>query len=84
MKLRKRIVPTDKGPAIRLSAADHAACTRIEIRDAKAGRTYRVRMEYRMVEGKRPQICLWQVGTDGCILTPDPRSTRAGTPSNRS
>jgi arabinofuranan 3-O-arabinosyltransferase len=72
LKLRKRIVPTDKGPAIRLSAADHAACTRIEIRDAKAGRTYRVRMEYRMVEGKRPQICLWQVGTDGCILTPRP------------
>ncbi len=77
LKLRKRTVQTDKGPAIRLSAIDHAACTRIEIQDAEAGRTYRVRMEYRMVEGKRPQICLWQVGTDGCMLAPRP-SINAG------
>jgi arabinofuranan 3-O-arabinosyltransferase len=72
LRLRKRTVQTDKGPAIRLSAIDHAACTRIEIRDAEAERTYRVRLEYRMVEGKRPQICLWQVGTDGCTLAPRP------------
>jgi arabinofuranan 3-O-arabinosyltransferase len=25
------------------------------------------------VKGKRPQICLWQVGTDGCELAPRPR-----------
>ena len=25
-----------------------------------------------MVQGKRPQICLWQVGTDGCVLAPRP------------
>ena len=72
LKLRKETVQTDAGPAIRLSAVDHAACTRIEIRDAVPGRTYRVRLEYRMVEGKRPQICLWQVGTDGCTLAPRP------------
>jgi arabinofuranan 3-O-arabinosyltransferase len=72
LKLRKTTVDTDEGPAIRLSAVDHAACTRIEIRDAAPGRTYRVRLEYRMVEGKRPQICLWQVGTDGCVLAPRP------------
>ncbi|MCU0277737.1 MAG: DUF3367 domain-containing protein [Candidatus Nanopelagicales bacterium] len=72
LKLRKTTVPTPAGPAIRLSAVDHAACTRIEIRDAAPGRTYRVRLEYRMVQGKRPQICLWQVGTDGCALAPRP------------
>ena len=72
LKLRKTTIQTDAGPAIRLSAVDHAACTRIEIRDAVPGRTYRVRLEYRMVEGKRPQICLWQVGTDGCTLAPRP------------
>ena len=72
LELRKSTVGTAAGPAIRLSALDHAACTRIEIRDAAPGRTYRVRLEYRMVEGKRPQICLWQVGTDGCTLAPRP------------
>jgi arabinofuranan 3-O-arabinosyltransferase len=42
------------------------------IRDAAPGRTYRVRMEYRTVEGKRPQICLFQPGSDGCSLTARP------------
>ena len=72
LQLRKQVLRNSQGEFIRLSAIDHAACTRIEIPDAKPGRTYRVRMEYRMVQGKRPQICLWQVGTDGCVLAPRP------------
>ena len=70
LELRKQMLP---GGIIRLSAIDHAACTRLTIRDARPGRVYRVRMEYRQVKGKRPQICLWQVGTDGCELAPRPR-----------
>jgi arabinofuranan 3-O-arabinosyltransferase len=61
----------DRGSTVlRLSARDHAACTRIELLDATAGRTYRVQMQYRTVTGKRPEVCLWQIGTDGCSLTP--------------
>ena len=55
---------------LRLTAEDHAACTRISIPDAVPGRTYRVRMDMRTVEGKRPEVCLWQIGTDGCDLVP--------------
>lgn len=61
---------------IRLQAQDHAACTRIVVRDAAPGRTYRVRLQYRTVAGKRPQICLWQVRTDGCTLAPRPTINR--------
>lgn len=68
--LRKRTIDAAGGRIMRLSARDHAACSRIEITEARPGRTYRVRLEYRQVEGKRPQICLWQVGTDGCDLAP--------------
>ena len=55
---------------LRLTAKDHAACTRISVPDAAPGRTYRVRMDMRTVEGKRPEVCLWQIGTDGCDLVP--------------
>jgi arabinofuranan 3-O-arabinosyltransferase len=55
---------------LRLSAKDHAACTRISLPDAVPGRTYRVRMDMRTVKGKRPEVCLWQIGTDGCDLVP--------------
>ena len=68
LKLDK--VPTEQGTVLRLTARDHAACTRIELADAAPGRTYRVRMQYRTVTGKRPEVCLWQIGTDGCSLTP--------------
>ncbi len=61
---------TADGPVLRLSADDHAACTQITVPDAAPGRTYRVRMEFRTVEGKRPEVCLWQIGTDGCDLVP--------------
>jgi arabinofuranan 3-O-arabinosyltransferase len=59
-----------EGDVLRLEAQDHAACTRITVRDAAPGRTYRVRMQFRTVEGKRPEVCLWQLGTDGCNLVP--------------
>ena len=83
LKLRKQNLRNADGEFIRLSAIDHAACTRIEIPDAKPGRTYRVRLEYRVVQGKRPQICLWQVGTDGCELTPRPMMNAGWHPFER-
>ncbi len=61
---------TPEGEVLRLRALDHAACTRIDVNDAEPGRTYRVRMEFRTIEGKRPEVCLWQIGTDGCDLVP--------------
>ena len=68
--LRLDRLGTADGEVLRLSADDHAACTRITVDDAVPGRTYRVRMEMRTVEGKRPEVCLWQLGTDGCDLVP--------------
>ena len=68
--LRLDRVTDATGPVLRLTADDHAACTRITVPDAVPGRTYRVRMEFRSVEGKRPEVCLWQTGTDGCDLVP--------------
>ena len=70
--LRRDLVATPGGTVVRVSAQDHAACTRAVVADATPGRTYRVRVEYRTVEGKRPQICVWQVGTDGCELAARP------------
>ncbi len=71
-ELGLRLLRTGSGASdvLQLSADDHAACTRISIPDAVPGRTYRVRMEMRTVEGKRPEVCLWQIGTDGCDLVP--------------
>ena len=77
LELRKEMIEDPGGPILRLSAMDHAACSRIEITEAEPGRVYRIRMEYREVEGKRPQICVWQMGTDGCDLAP--RAQLAGT-----
>lgn len=57
---------------VRLSAADHAACTKVVVQDAKPGRMYRVRLQYRHVAGTRPRICLWQAGVSGCELTARP------------
>ena len=70
LNLRLEEESTADGRVLRLSADDHAACTQITVPDAKPGRTYRVRMEFRTVEGKRPEVCLWQLGTDGCDLVP--------------
>jgi arabinofuranan 3-O-arabinosyltransferase len=68
--LSLRRLTDETGEVLRLSARDHAACTRIEVTDAVPGRTYRVRMQFRTLEGKRPEVCLWQLGTDGCDLVP--------------
>ncbi len=68
--LRKQTIDTPDGQILRLSAKDHAACSRIEITEAAPGNVYRIRLEYRQIQGKRPQICLWQMGTDGCDLAP--------------
>jgi arabinofuranan 3-O-arabinosyltransferase len=78
--LRRDIVRTGKGTVVRLTAKDHAACTRVTVSDAKPGRTYRIRLEYRSVKGKRPQICIWQVGTDGCTFGPAPVIRKTWTP----
>ena len=78
--LRRDIVNTGRGTVVRLTARDHAACTRITVSDAEPGRTYRIRLEYRSVEGKRPQICIWQIGTDGCVVGPAPVIRKTWTP----
>ena len=40
------------GRILRLSAVDHAACSRIEITDAEPGSVYRIRLEYRAGRGQ--------------------------------
>ena len=81
--LRKQLIDAPGGRIVRLSAEDHAACTRIEITEAEPGDIYRVRLEYRQVQGKRPQICIWQMGTDGCDLAPRAQLTGEWIPYER-
>jgi arabinofuranan 3-O-arabinosyltransferase len=81
--LRKQLIDARGGRIVRLSAEDHAACTRIEITEAAPGDVYRIRLEYRQVEGKRPQICIWQMGTDGCDLAPRAQLTGEWIPYER-
>ena len=83
LALSRELTETDEGTVIRLSAADHAACTQVTVRDAKPGRTYRIRLEYRHVQGDRPQICLLQTGTDGCELAARPANDDDWTPYER-
>ncbi|AGL14297.1 hypothetical protein [Actinoplanes sp. N902-109] len=63
---------TITGSTVRLSAADHAACTKVVVRQATAGKVYRIRLQYRHVTGARPQICLWQTNSAGCELAARP------------
>ncbi|BFU44728.1 hypothetical protein [Krasilnikovia sp. MM14-A1004] len=72
LQLSQTITKTPQGRTVRLSAADHAACTRVTVRDAKAGQVYRIRLQYRHVAGARPQICLFQAGASGCELSGRP------------
>jgi arabinofuranan 3-O-arabinosyltransferase len=81
--LRKQMIDAPGGRILRLSAEDHAACSRIEITEAQPGNVYRIRLEYRQVEGKRPQICIWQMGTDGCDLAPRAQLTGQWIPYER-
>ncbi|UQU62417.1 hypothetical protein COUCH_25705 [Couchioplanes caeruleus] len=66
--LTATVTETPQGRAVRLSAADHAACTKVVVRNTKGGEIFRVRLQYRHVTGARPQICLWQAGASGCEL----------------
>nr|BFE73331.1 hypothetical protein GCM10020092_066320 [Actinoplanes digitatis] len=68
----RTVTDTAAGRTVRLSAADHAACTKVVVRKAVPGQLYRVRLEYRSVTGARPQICLWQAGVAGCELSARP------------
>lgn len=61
---------------VRLSAKDHAACSSLTVRGLAAGETVRLRLESRSVVGKRPAVCLLQLGLDRCA--PDARLS-AGT-----
>ncbi|MET8149501.1 hypothetical protein ACIBSW_38510 [Actinoplanes sp. NPDC049668] len=70
--LTRTVKDTAAGRTVRLSAADHAACTKVVVRKAVPGQLYRVRLEYRSVTGARPQICLWQAGVAGCELSARP------------
>jgi arabinofuranan 3-O-arabinosyltransferase len=71
--LKAETFVSEKVPAVRLTASDHAGCTQLVVTDAPAGQIYRIRMQYRHVSGPRPQICLWQSGAAGCEM-----STRLG------
>jgi arabinofuranan 3-O-arabinosyltransferase len=62
--------PIEGGRGVRLQARDHAACVAADVREVGPGDTVRLRLEYRSVEGKRPQICLLEVlatGRDRCV-----------------
>jgi arabinofuranan 3-O-arabinosyltransferase len=61
---------TVSGGVVTVRALDHAACVRYGVLGARPGRTYRIRLEYRQVTGNRPQICVWQIGTEGCEPAP--------------
>lgn len=69
-----------KGDVLQLSAEDHAACTRTTLADSGPGKTYRIRFESRSVNGKAPEVCLWQVGLDGCLPTPRLNPSNAWSP----
>ena len=81
--LQRALVSTGGHQVLRLSALDHAACSRVSVLDARPGRTYRVRMQYRTLQGKRPQVCLWQTNTDGCELAARPSIGRTWTSYER-
>jgi arabinofuranan 3-O-arabinosyltransferase len=65
---------------LRLAALDHAACSTATVLNAVPGHTYRVRLDYKRVAGARPQICVLQVGSDGCDLAPQQSMSSEWTP----
>jgi arabinofuranan 3-O-arabinosyltransferase len=70
--LSRTVTDTPEGRTVRVAAADHAACTKVVVRGGAPGQMFRVRLQYRHVEGARPQICLWQSGASGCELAARP------------
>ena len=71
--LSRTVTGTGANRTVRLSAADHAACTTVKVRGVTAGRLYRVRLLYRHVSGARPQICVRRTGAPGCELAARPK-----------
>ena len=65
LQLTADVFSADGMEHVQLGAADHAACVTSAIDGVTAGDTVRVRIEYRTVEGKRPQVCLLETYTDG-------------------
>ncbi len=74
--LRRDLIGSGAARVVRLTARDHAACTRLDVTGVRAGQVVRVRLSYRQVSGKRPQVCVWQVGVDGCADAPRSRLGR--------
>ncbi len=68
--LRRDVLGDNGQRSVRLTAQDHAACTRVEVSGVHEGQVLRVRLSYRQVSGKRPQICVWQIGVEGCADAP--------------
>ena len=66
--ISQSITDTAQGRTVRLTAADHAACTEVRVLNTAPGRIYRIRLQYRHLSGARPQICLAQAGIGGCEL----------------
>ncbi|GAA3338425.1 hypothetical protein GCM10020358_18440 [Amorphoplanes nipponensis] len=70
--LTRSVTGAAAGRTVRIAASDHAACTKVVVSGGAPGGIYRVRLQYRHVEGARPQICLWQAGASGCELAARP------------
>lgn len=73
--LSRTVTGAGANRTIRLTAADHAACSTVRVSDVKPGQLYRVRLQYRHLAGSRPQICLMQSGSSGCELAARPKLT---------
>ncbi|MER7072450.1 hypothetical protein [Terrabacter sp. NPDC000476] len=75
--MRRDLLGSGAARVVRLTARDHAACTRLDVTGVHAGQVVRVRLSYRQLSGKRPQVCVWQVGVDGCADAPRSRLGRS-------
>jgi hypothetical protein len=56
--------------AVRVSAAAHSGCVGAEVDPLVAGGVYRVRIEYRTVQGRPARTCLLQAGPNTCAHLP--------------
>lgn len=76
--LDARVVRESGSRILRLTAREHSACVHFAVSPIEQGaRAYRIRFEYRGVSGRRPRICLWQVGPNRCASLPELRAGRA-------
>jgi arabinofuranan 3-O-arabinosyltransferase len=74
--LSRSVLPVDGVPTLQLSARDHAACTSFPLKPFETSAVYRVRFDYRGVDGGAPRACLWEMGPERCAPLPalDPSS----------